>query len=118
LMWLSALFGCGPSSFTEHRARRVWLVPSGREVVMAPIPGASRSERRSFVRHFLEMVAAMFAGMAVLGGLVSLFCALTGHEDLLEHAGVSAPIMATDMTGGMAGWMCHRRHGWAPIVEM
>ena len=85
---------------------------------MAHIPGADRSERRRFVGHFLEMVAAMFVGMAVLGGLVSLFCALTGHEDLLEHAGVSAAIMATNMTVGMAVWMRHRGHGWAPIIEM
>ena len=56
---------------------------------MAHIPGAGRSERRRFVGHFLEMVAAMFVGMAVLGGLVSLFCALTGHEDLLEHTGIT-----------------------------
>jgi len=25
---------------------------------------------------------------------VSLFCALTGHQGLLEHPGTSAPIMA------------------------
>ena len=85
---------------------------------MAPIPGADRSERRRFVRHFVEMVVAMFVGMAVLGGLVRLFCALVGHEDLLEHAGVSAPIMATNMTLGMAVWMRHRGHGWAPVTEM
>jgi len=85
---------------------------------MARIPGADRSERRSFVRHFLEMVVAMFVGMAVLGGLVSLFCAVTGHSDLLEHAGVSAPIMATNMTVGMSVWMHHRGHGWVPIAEM
>jgi len=85
---------------------------------MAHIPGADRPERRRFVRHFLEMVAAMFAGMAVFGGLVSLFFALTGHEDLLEHASVRAPIMATNMTVGMAVWMRHRGHRWGPIVEM
>jgi hypothetical protein len=85
---------------------------------MAHIPGADHSERRRFVRHFLEMVAAMVAGMAVLGGLVSLFCAVTGHQALLDHAGWSAPIMATNMTVGMAVWMRHRGHGWVPIEEM
>ena len=85
---------------------------------MARIPGADRAERRRFVRHFLEMVAAMFVGMAVLGGLVSLFCALTGHQDLFEHAGASAPIMATNMTVGMTVWMRYRGHGWTPIAEM
>jgi hypothetical protein len=85
---------------------------------MARIPGADRAERRRFVRHFIEMVAAMFVGMAVLGGLVSAFCAVTGHEDLLEHAGVSAPIMATNMAIGMTAWMRYRGHGWKPIAEM
>jgi hypothetical protein len=85
---------------------------------MSRIPGADRSERHRFVRHFIEMVAAMFAGMAVLGGLVSLFCALTEHQDLLEHAGASAPIMATNMTIGMTAWMRYRGHGWTPIVQM
>jgi hypothetical protein len=85
---------------------------------MARIPGADRSERRRFVRHFLEMTVAMFLGMAALGGLVSLFCALTGHQDLLEHAGASAPIMATNMTVGMSLWMRHRGHGWVPLAEM
>src|SRR5450631_3458681 len=84
---------------------------------MAYIP-ADHSERRRFVRHFLEMVAAMFAGMAVLGGLVSLFCVVTGHQGLLDHAGASAPIMATNMTVGMAVWMRHRGHGWVPVGEM
>jgi hypothetical protein len=77
-----------------------------------------RLERRRFVRHFLEMVAAMVGGMVVFGGLVSLFCALTGHESLLEHPGTSAPIMATNMTVGMSLWMWHRGHGWGAISEM
>lgn len=85
---------------------------------MARIPGTDRAERRRFVRHFIEMVVAMFVGMAVLGGLVSLFCAVTGHEDLFEHAGASAPIMATNMTVGMAAWMRYRGHAWARIAEM
>jgi hypothetical protein len=85
---------------------------------MVPIPGVDTSERRHFVRHFFEMVAAMVAGMAVLGGLVSLLCAATGHQGLLDHAGASAPIMATNMTVGMTVWMRHRGHGWAPIAEM
>ena len=85
---------------------------------MTRVRGSDRSERRRFVRHFLEMVVAMVAGMVVLGGLVSVACALTGHQGLLDHAGASAPIMATNMTVGMAVWMRHRGHGWAPVGEM
>ena len=85
---------------------------------MARILSTEQIERRRFVRHFLEMVAAMVGGMVVFGGLVSLFCALTGHQDLFEHAGASAPIMATNMTVGMSLWMRHRGHDWAAVGEM
>ncbi len=85
---------------------------------MADTLGRERVERRRFVRHYLEMVAAMVAGMVVLGGLVTLVCALTGHSDLLEHAGARAPIMATNMTVGMSLWMRHRGHDWAATAEM
>ena|ERR1700730_3759890 len=85
---------------------------------MAQTRSPERVQRRRFVRHFLEMVAAMVGGMVVFGGLVSLFCALTGHQGLLEHPGTSAPIMATNMTVGMWPWMWHRGHGWGAIGEM
>jgi hypothetical protein len=77
-----------------------------------------RAQRRRFVRHYLEMVVAMFGGMLIFGGLVSLFCALTDHQGLLDHPGASAPIMATNMTIGMTLWMRYRGHGWAAIAEM
>ena len=76
------------------------------------------AERRRFVVHYLEMIAAMVGGMMVFGGLVTLFCSLTGHEELFDHAGASAPIMATNMTIGMTLWMRYRGHGWPAIAEM
>ena len=82
------------------------------------VPGGDRVGRRRLVRHYLEMVGAMVVGMVVLGGAVSVFCAVTGHEDLLDHAGATAPIMATDMTVGMVVWMRYRGHGWAATREM
>jgi hypothetical protein len=85
---------------------------------MADILSTRQIERRRLVRDFLEMVAAMVGGMLVFGGLVSLVCALTGHQGLFEHAGSSAPIMATNMTAGMAPWMWHRGHNWTAIGEM
>lgn len=75
-------------------------------------------ERRRFALHFVEMLAAMVAGMVVFGGLVSAFCAVAGHRNLLQHPGTSAPIMATNMTLGMVVWMRYRGHGWRPITEM
>jgi len=66
---------------------------------------------RRFVRHYLEMIAAMLVGMAVLGQLSMLL----GHGVAVE---VHALLMATYMTTGMAAWMAYRRHGWPAIAEM
>ena len=85
---------------------------------MAHVIDRTASEHRLLVRHFFEMVAAMLIGMAVLGAVVRMSCVVTGHEDLLDHPGFGAPIMATNMTIGMVVWMRHRRHGRAAIGEM
>jgi hypothetical protein len=85
---------------------------------MVILPGADRSERHRFVRHFLEMVAAMIVGMMVVGGAVRLVCLLTGHEGVFDHAGASALIVATNMIIGMSVWMRHRHHSWAAIADM
>lgn len=73
---------------------------------------ATRKNLR-FALHFVEMVVAMFVGMAVLGPVWSF--AWPGLSDL-PVAG--AMVMAADMTIGMALWMRLRRHAWRPIVEM
>jgi hypothetical protein len=66
---------------------------------------------RAFVVHYLQMLAAMLAGMVVLGPLSMLL----GHG---ARAEVEALLMATWMTAGMAAWMAWRRHPWSSIVEM
>ncbi|MGQ0574968.1 MAG: hypothetical protein ACT4RN_12285 [Pseudonocardia sp.] len=66
---------------------------------------------RRFVRHYLEMLAAMVVGMVVLGPLSMLLGPGAGVE-------VHALLMAAYMTAGMAAWMTWRRHGWAAITEM
>lgn len=68
-----------------------------------------------FVRHFAEMVVAMFVGMAVLGLAVK---PLTGQFDVFQRTDLSVLIMATNMTIGMSVWMRYRRHSWASIGEM
>lgn len=78
-----------------------------------------RSERRNLVRHFFEMVAAMLVGMAALGVVVRMICAVLGYSGfLVDHVGLRAPLMAMNMTIGMAVWMRYRGHGWVPIGEM
>lgn len=73
--------------------------------------------RPGFVRHYLEMVAAMFVGMAVFGAAV---------RGVLAAASLSYPPqpevlvveMALDMAVAMIVWMRYRGHGWASTLEM
>ena len=66
-----------------------------------------------FVRHYLEMVVAMLAGMFVLGPVVHLVA-----SGLTDRADVGAMVMATNMAIGMGAWMRFRGHSWRGIAEM
>jgi hypothetical protein len=73
---------------------------------------------RYFWRHYLEMVLAMGAGMAVLGSLRMLAADALGWSAWFERLEPMALAMATEMAVGMAVWMRYRRHRWTPILEM
>jgi flagellar biosynthetic protein FliP len=76
---------------------------------------------RWFARHYVEMVAAMFAGMFVLGlpAAGALELAGSGLGELEESApAVYLLGMGISMTVGMVGWMRYRGHGWRPASEM
>jgi hypothetical protein len=66
-----------------------------------------------FVRHYVEMVVAMLAGMFALGGVEDLV-----WPSLTHRPDVAAIVMATNMSLGMAGWMRFRGHSWRGITEM
>jgi hypothetical protein len=66
-------------------------------------------KNRGFAVHYLQMLAAMAAGMLVLGPLSMLVDA-----DVVVHA----LLMATWMAAGMAVWMAYRRHSWRATAEM
>ena len=76
---------------------------------------------RHFVRHYVEMVIAMFLGMAVLGlpagwmlnALGSSWAALNDDAPGLMLLG-----MAVTMTVPMVAWMRYRGHGWRANTEM
>ena len=69
---------------------------------------------KHFVRHYLEMVVAMFAGMAVLGLPAGrVLDAMGATSDEFMFLG-----MATTMTVPMVGWMLYRGHGWRANAEM
>lgn len=77
-----------------------------------------RTQLIRFIRHFLEMVVAMVAGMMVLGPVRTLIIAPLGWSDLFDRPELHALAMAADMTIAMSLWMRYRKHGWISIAEM
>jgi hypothetical protein len=76
---------------------------------------------KHFVRHYAEMVAAMFAGMAVLGIPAgwALGAAGTRWSDLNSDApALMLLAMAITMTIPMVGWMGFRGRGRQANMEM
>jgi hypothetical protein len=66
--------------------------------------------RRHLIRHYIEMVLAMAAGMAVYGMLFRRGIAWTGYRDEI--------VMAAFMTVPMVALMRYRRHTWRQAAEM
>jgi hypothetical protein len=80
-----------------------------------------RSSTRQFIRHYLEMVVAMFLGMGVLG--LPAGWALGAVGSSWSELNADAPSlmlvgMAFTMTAPMVGWMRFRGHGWRANTEM
>jgi hypothetical protein len=75
----------------------------------------------TFIRHYIEMVVVMFAGMIVLGlrGEAALKAIGSGTSELRHDAPaiVFLGMMAT-MTIPMVAWMRYRGHRWQPTLEM
>jgi len=76
---------------------------------------------RHFIRHYVEMVVVMFAGMAVL--FVPAGWALGAVGSSSSELTDTAPaamllLMATTMTVPMVAWMRYRGHGWRANAEM
>jgi hypothetical protein len=79
------------------------------------------SSTRHFVRHYVEMVVAMFLGMAVLGAPIGWALGAIGSS--WSELNTDAPTlmllaMAMTMTVPMIGWMRYRGHGWQANTEM
>lgn len=74
-----------------------------------------------FWRHFLEMSAAMWIGMAVGGVLFKAILAAfatTITEVRLAYPELAVLVMGFNMTLPMVAWMRHRGHGWRSSAEM
>ena len=75
----------------------------------------------TFGRHYLEMVASMFLGMAILWmPLVLALGAIGISSDELrgDVPALHLLAMATSMTIPMVAWMRYRGHSWLPCAEM
>jgi hypothetical protein len=76
---------------------------------------------RHFIRHYVEMVVAMFAGMIVLGLPAEAALQAMGTSGSALQDDLPALMfigMATTMTVPMVAWMRYRGHGWQPSLEM
>ena len=79
------------------------------------------SSTAHFIRHYIEMVVAMFLGMALLG--VPAGWALVAVGSSWDELTNKAPAlmllgMAATMTIPMVAWMRYRGHGWRANTEM
>ena len=96
------------------------------QVRTPPAPGSSEHPARAaaghggrgFLRHYLEMVAAMLVGMVVLGAAVRGIVALAGLRYPTQYPELTALEMAFTMSAGMVVWMRYRGHRWARTLEM
>jgi hypothetical protein len=81
----------------------------------------TKTRTATFIRHYVEMVVVMFAGMIVLGlpGEAALHAIGSGTSELRETARAMVFLgMATTMTLPMVAWMRYRGHRWQPTLEM
>ena len=75
---------------------------------------------RTFIRHYVEMVVVMFAGMIVLGlpGEAALKAIGSGTSELRHDAPAIVFLgMMAPMTIPMVVWMRYRGHRWRPTLE-
>jgi hypothetical protein len=80
-----------------------------------------RASKRNFVRHYLEMLVAMFLGMAVLGAPALALLSVAGVSSSELRSDAPALLlfgMAVTMTVPMVAWMRYRGHGWPASVDM
>ena len=76
---------------------------------------------RHFIRHYAEMVGAMFLGMGVLFAPAMLALGAAGVSSAEVRSDAPALLllgMGLTMTVPMVAWMRYRGHGWSASNEM
>jgi hypothetical protein len=74
--------------------------------------------KKRFIRHYVEMVVAMFLGMGILGLPAGWILSAMGTSWSELSTAPMLLLMATTMTVPMVGWMAYRGHGWRANAEM
>lgn len=89
---------------------------------LTPRKSPHAAHHGGFLRHLLEMVAAMLVGMvAAIPVLWALFAALgvhTADEASAKYPEVVCLVVAGGMVTTMVAWMRHRGHSWQLCAEM
>ena len=73
---------------------------------------------RRFIRHYAEMVAAMFLGMFALSKPADWLFSALGASTSSQHPAMMLFSMGVTMTVPMVAWMRFRGHAWRPTNEM
>jgi hypothetical protein len=75
-------------------------------------------DARGFLRHLLEMAAAMMVGMMVSAAVFLSAVGMTAAQAMRLHAVLFVVLQALGMTMAMVAWMRHRGHTWRSSSEM
>jgi hypothetical protein len=73
---------------------------------------------RPFLRHHLQMLAAMVVGMLVLEPVRMVAADALGWSGFFARTEPLALAMATGMSLGMIAWIRYRGHRWRVMLEM
>src|SRR5215208_1255005 len=87
----------------------------------SPAVSVRRSRLIHFIRHYVEMVVAMFVGMFALGMPLAAALGLVGVDVASWDTDARELMllgMAFTMSVPMGAWMRYRGHGWMPVWEM
>ena len=76
------------------------------------------TSNKNFIRHYVEMVAVMFAGMFALMAPADLLLGVFGTGSSEHHPTIMLVSMALTMTIPMVAWMRYRGHAWRVNLEM
>jgi len=74
--------------------------------------------KRTFARHYVEMVVVMVGGMVVLGAPAGWLMGAFGTSWSQLSPAMMVLVMAVTMTAPMVAWMRFRGHAWRPTAEM